>query len=205
MHLTALVAVPLVGVAVLTAATTRQSIAEAASAARAEAAVGALAHLDTARSSVEQEILPTLALAVIDRPGTATELGLPAALLIEQRAMTLETLRAARETTDQALAETARGRYGSGAAVRVREQLTTLRERTDSFTVSLEGVYLATSRSPTTWCRPSARLPPRPARRACRRAPTGPSTTSRWWPSWPPPRAGRPRCTSAPPSVTAAR
>ncbi|MGY1841559.1 MULTISPECIES: EAL domain-containing protein [unclassified Modestobacter] len=142
MHLTALVAVPLVGVAVLTAATTRKSISEAASAARAEAAVGALAHLDTARSSVEQEILPTLALAVIDRPGTATELGLSAALLAQQRAMALETLRTARETTDQALAETARGRYGSGAAVRVRAHLTTLRQRADAFTVSVEGIYL---------------------------------------------------------------
>ncbi|MQA32499.1 putative bifunctional diguanylate cyclase/phosphodiesterase [Modestobacter roseus] len=141
-HLSALVAVPLVGVAVLTAATTRSSIAEAASATRAEAAVGALAHLDTARSSVEQEILPTLALAVIDRPATATDLGLPVAVLAQQRAMVQATLQTARATTDEALAQTARGTYGADAAVRARAQLSTLRDRADTFAVSVEGIYL---------------------------------------------------------------
>ncbi|MGY1845257.1 putative bifunctional diguanylate cyclase/phosphodiesterase [Modestobacter sp. SYSU DS0875] len=141
-HLIALVAVPLVGVAVLTGATTRASITEAASATRAEAAVGALAHLDTARSSVEQEILPTLALSVIDQPGAADALGLPVLLLAQQRTVAVDTLKTARETTDQALAEAARGDYGAAAAVRVRAQLTTLRERADTFAVSIEGIYL---------------------------------------------------------------
>ena len=76
LYLTALVLVPLLGVAGLTTAIARSAVADAGSAARSEAAVGAVAHLDATRSGVAHEIIPALSLTVIDDPASAAELGL---------------------------------------------------------------------------------------------------------------------------------
>jgi diguanylate cyclase (GGDEF)-like protein len=134
-----LVLVPLVGVVLLTAVVTRSRMTEAASAARAEAAVRALAQLDTARSGVEQEILPTLALAVIDGAGTAASLGLPAEFLDGQRPQAESTQAVARGVTDEALALAARTRYGAGT---VADRVRTLRRQADAHSLSLENIYL---------------------------------------------------------------
>jgi len=141
-YLTALVLVPLAGVVALTAVMTRSRVDEAASAARAEAAVRALAQLDTARSGVEQEILPTLALGVIDDPATAAALGLPADMLTAQRAQAVSTQEVARAVTDDALVLAARSSYGAGAAHSAAEQVRALRDSADSQQVELESIYL---------------------------------------------------------------
>lgn len=140
--LTALVMAPLVGVVTLTAVVVQDRVREAGSAARAEAAVVALAQLDTARSGVEQEILPTLALAVIDDPVTARALGLPPALLAEERQQTIETQAVAREMTDQALYLAGRSRYGADASADARARVAAVRHRADARGVPLDGLYL---------------------------------------------------------------
>ena len=113
-YLTALVLVPLIGVVLLTVVVARSRMAEAAGAARTEQAVQALADLDRARTGVEQEVLPTYVLAVLDDPTAAAALGLAPATLRAQRAQALVSQQAARHSADQALARaTDRG----GAAV----------------------------------------------------------------------------------------
>jgi len=141
-YLTALVLVPLVGVVALTVVVTRSRVAEAASAVRAEAAVRALAQLDTARSGVEQEILPTLALGVIDDIATATALGLPPEVLSAQRGQAVSTQGVARSVTDEALVLAARSSYGADAAHSAAEEVRALRERADSQQIELENVFL---------------------------------------------------------------
>ncbi|WP_146251665.1 putative bifunctional diguanylate cyclase/phosphodiesterase, partial [Modestobacter versicolor] len=141
-YLTALVLVPLVGVVVLTVVVTRSRVAEAASAARAEAAVRALAELDTARSGVEQEILPTLALAVIEDPAVASALGLPASVLDAQRQQAEATQAIARGVTDEALVSAGRSSYGADAAVAAADRVAEVRRSADDLTLELEAIYL---------------------------------------------------------------
>src|SRR3712207_9256909 len=59
LYLTALVFVPLLGVAGLTTVMVRSVVVDADSAARAAAAVGAVAQLDAVRSGVAHEMIPS--------------------------------------------------------------------------------------------------------------------------------------------------
>ncbi|SDD37729.1 diguanylate cyclase (GGDEF) domain-containing protein [Geodermatophilus telluris] len=104
LYLTALVLVPLLGVAGLTTVMVRSAVVESGSAARAAAAVGTVARLDAARSGVAHEMIPSLALTVIDDPASATELGVPVGQLATQRTMTLAMIEQSRAATDDALA-----------------------------------------------------------------------------------------------------
>src|SRR3954463_6549608 len=76
-YLTALVLVPLLGVAVLTGAIVRSRVAEADSAAHAEAAGRAVAQLDAARGGAAPETVPALAMAILADPAPLARLGLP--------------------------------------------------------------------------------------------------------------------------------
>ena len=140
--LTALALVPVVGVVALTVVVARSRMTESASAERAEAAVRALAQLDTARSGVEQEVLPTLALSVIDDPATTESLGLPVALLAVPRQQALETQAVARGVTDDALARAGRSSYGAAAAQRAATDVRALRAQADSGALPPEDAYL---------------------------------------------------------------
>ncbi|WP_222193347.1 putative bifunctional diguanylate cyclase/phosphodiesterase [Modestobacter italicus] len=140
--LTALALVPVMGVVALTVVVARSRMTEAASAERAEAAVRALAQLDTARSGVEQEILPTLALAVVDDPDTATALGLPLAVLAAPRQQAAGTQAVARGVTDEALENAGRSPYGRAAAARAASDVRALRALADAHEVAPEEVYL---------------------------------------------------------------
>ncbi|MGY1651170.1 putative bifunctional diguanylate cyclase/phosphodiesterase [Geodermatophilus sp. SYSU D01119] len=141
-HLTALVAVPLLGVGVLTTLIAGARSDEVASAVRAEDAVRAVAQLDAIRAAVEQEILPALALTVIDDPAAAEQLGVQPWLLGGVRTTALDAIDARRRITDTALQAVPDGTFGSGVAGRVTEALAWLRARSDSGAERLESIYL---------------------------------------------------------------
>ncbi|MGY1736316.1 putative bifunctional diguanylate cyclase/phosphodiesterase [Geodermatophilus sp. SYSU D00684] len=141
-HLTALVTVPLVGVGVLTALIAGARSAEVASATRAEDGIRAFAQLDALRTAAEQEVLPALALTVIDDPAAAAQLGVQPWLLTGMRGTAEQALTERRAVTDRALAAVPAGSLGSGVAGRAAEALAWWRARTDSGGVRLEQVYL---------------------------------------------------------------
>ena len=140
--LTALALVPVIGVVALTVVVARSRTTEAASAERAEAAVQALAQLDTARSGVEQEILPTLSLAVVDDPATAASLGWPVGVLAVPRQQAVETQVVARGVTDGALTRAARSAYGATSATAAAEDVQALRAQADAHALPPEELYL---------------------------------------------------------------
>ncbi|MGX5654192.1 putative bifunctional diguanylate cyclase/phosphodiesterase [Geodermatophilus nigrescens] len=141
-HLTALVAVPLLGVGVLTTLIAGARTDAVESAARAEDAVRAVAQLDAIRAAVEQEILPALALTVIDDPAAAAQLGVQPWLLGGVRTTALDAIEARRRITDTALQAVPDGAIGTDVAGRVTEALAWLRARSDSGGERLESIYL---------------------------------------------------------------
>ena len=82
-YLSALVAVPLVGVGVLATLVVVTRGAQVGSAARAEDAIRTVARLDAVRAATEQEILPALALVVIDDLGPRTSSASPRCCRVE--------------------------------------------------------------------------------------------------------------------------
>jgi diguanylate cyclase (GGDEF)-like protein len=140
-YLTALVLIPLIGVAVLTTVVTRARAAEAASAARAEAAVHAASQLSAARSGVEHEVIPALALAVLADPAASDALGLGPFVADLQRSLAAGTTQKSRLTTDQALADVPRDSEWSEAADRAAQRLAELRRAADSGEIDLEDMY----------------------------------------------------------------
>ncbi|MCU1615116.1 MAG: diguanylate cyclase/phosphodiesterase [Frankiales bacterium] len=142
-YLTALVLVPLLGVAVLTLAAVRSSVAEAESAARAEAAVRAVAQLDAARSGVEHEVVPALALVILADPVITARVGLPSAVMSAAAKQYRSAVQTTRRTTDTALAQVPAGAVGAAAARRALGELAVLRSRADANTVSLNELYYA--------------------------------------------------------------
>ncbi|WP_369256106.1 putative bifunctional diguanylate cyclase/phosphodiesterase [Geodermatophilus amargosae] len=141
-YLTALVTVPLIGVGVLTTLIAGARSAEVDSAARAEQGVRAVAGLDALRAATEQEILPALALTVIDDPAAAQQLGVQPWLLGTVRSTAEQALAERRALTDQVLAAVPEGSLGSAVAGRVDEALAWLRARSDAGDVRLEQIYL---------------------------------------------------------------
>ena len=77
-HLTALVLVPLTGVAVLTTTTVVGEVEQAAGAETAADAVSSYGRLVTLSTAVQQEIVPALAMTVVSTPGIAVQLGVSA-------------------------------------------------------------------------------------------------------------------------------
>jgi diguanylate cyclase (GGDEF)-like protein len=103
LYLTALVLLPLLGVAGLTAVMVRSALVDASSAARTSAAVGAVAQLGAARSGVAHEIVPSLSVTVIDDAASAAEIGVPIEQVAAQRQLALTLLQQSRAVTDEAL------------------------------------------------------------------------------------------------------
>ncbi|MFD2089992.1 EAL domain-containing protein [Blastococcus deserti] len=133
--------VPLIGVAALTAAVTRTRMSEAASAARAEAAVRAVAQLSAARSGVEHEVIPALSLAVLADPAASELLGLGPFVGQLQRTLATGATEETRAATDEALARVPAGSQWSTAAARASERLAGLRRQADAGTVPLDDLY----------------------------------------------------------------
>src|SRR3954453_5375043 len=142
-YLTALVLVPLLGVAVLTGAIVRSRMAEADSAAHAESAVRAVAQLDAARSGVDHETVPALALAILADPATLARLGLPTSVEAAARQRFRAEATATRGDTDTALAHVPAGVVGSRAARQAVHDLAALRARADAETIDLQDLYYA--------------------------------------------------------------
>ncbi len=130
-YLTALVVVPLVGVVALTTAIVRIAVREADSAARSEAAVGALAQLHAARSAVVREIVPTLSMVIIDDPGGFTLLGPDTGAISGLREPALDLLRDSRAVTDAALAGVGSGTVASAEADAVERRIAWVRAAVD--------------------------------------------------------------------------
>ncbi len=141
-YLTALVMVPLLGVGALSVLVAGERIASVHSAARAEDAIRAVAQLDAVRAAVEQEVVPALALAVIDDPAASAELGVAPWLLAGARDTALETIVASRAATGEALAAVPAGSLGAEVAARVTGTLAGLRARADGRELALNQVYL---------------------------------------------------------------
>jgi diguanylate cyclase (GGDEF)-like protein len=135
------VLIPLIGVAVLTTVVTRARMAEADSAARAEAAVDAASHLSAASSGVEHEVIPALALAVLADPSASDALGLGPFVARLQRDLATSATERSRAATDDALSKVRGQSEWSGAAERAAERLTELRRGADSGGIPLEDMY----------------------------------------------------------------
>jgi diguanylate cyclase (GGDEF)-like protein len=131
----------MIGVAVLTTVVTRARVAEAAGAARAEAAVYAASHLSAAASGVEHEVIPALAFAVLADPTASTALGLGPYIADLQRKLTAGATQKARAATDDALAKVPRTSEWSDAADRAAQRLADLRVAADSGEIALEDMY----------------------------------------------------------------
>ncbi len=142
-YLTALVAVPLLGVGVLAALVVATRGSQVDSAARAEEAVRAVAQLDAVRAATEQEILPALALAVIDDPVAAGELGVSPVMLGGARGLAQSTIAQARAVTDGALAAVPADSLGADVAAEVGATLGRLRIRVDAGELDLQQMYLS--------------------------------------------------------------
>ncbi len=132
----------MLGVVGLTTSLALSRLAEATSAERAEDGVRTLARLDEARSSVEREIIPFLTLTLIDDPVTSDPLGLPAAVLLEQRNDAVTAGHEARTRTDEALERIPTGSPGADAAARAVAVLADLRTRIDAHELDVQQVYL---------------------------------------------------------------
>ncbi|MGY1639005.1 putative bifunctional diguanylate cyclase/phosphodiesterase [Geodermatophilus sp. SYSU D00742] len=141
LYLTALVLIPVLGVVVLTAVIARTRAAEAAGAERAEQAVRTVAQLDAARSGVEHEIVPALALAVVADPEAARALGIPPVVLVGQVEAARTAAAQAREVTDRALAAVPAGSEAATAARYAAERLGQVRADAEGGGVLLDDVY----------------------------------------------------------------
>ena len=140
-YLTALVVVPLLGVGVLTLVEVRGRVADAAGAARAEAAVRAVAQLDTARGAIQREIVPVLSIAVLSDASLVGSLGLPAGLQQSLEQQSRATVVESRATADRSLAQLARGPVGAAAARRAATGLTALRSDADARRLPVDQVF----------------------------------------------------------------
>ena len=132
LYLTALVLVPLLGVVALTGSIVRIAVDEAASAARSEAAVGALASLHAARSAVVREIVPTLTLVILDSPVSAAIDGATPAVVAGLREPTLELRRTTRTATDEAFDAIGGDSLAAAEAAAAQRRLTWIREAADA-------------------------------------------------------------------------
>ena len=106
-HLTALVLVPLLGVAAFAVFLVTRASATAGAAADAERAVRTAALLATAAGAVDQETLPVLTVSTLQGSGTAQSLGVPAAFADLALTSARTQLAEARTATDAALAAAA--------------------------------------------------------------------------------------------------
>ncbi|WP_269157117.1 putative bifunctional diguanylate cyclase/phosphodiesterase [Modestobacter sp. VKM Ac-2984] len=140
-HLTALVLIPLLGVGALTWWFVRLRTDEAASAARAATAVHAVALLDAVRSSVEEEVVPALSLALLDDPTIAASAQLADDAVIAERAQARGAFDRAQETTDRALALLPAGSVGAAAAARAAGHLADVRTQLDTAALGPLDVY----------------------------------------------------------------
>jgi diguanylate cyclase (GGDEF)-like protein len=131
-HLSALVLVPTIGVLTLTTVLVRGAVAEADTATSTEAAVRAVARLDAARSSVQQEMLPLVTLTVLSDPATVATLSLPRSVQVGQKAQAATAVRRSREATGKALALVPEDAVGADTARAVADQLAVLRAQADS-------------------------------------------------------------------------
>jgi diguanylate cyclase (GGDEF)-like protein len=141
LYLTALVLVPLIGVAGLTAVMVRSVVVEAGSAARAAAAVSAVAQLDAVRSGVAHEMIPSLSLTVIDDPASAAELGVPVEQVSAQRQLTLSLIEQGRAVTDGALAAAAADSADSPALAGAAGEVAELRGHVDAHDLRVDLLY----------------------------------------------------------------
>ncbi|WP_369137501.1 putative bifunctional diguanylate cyclase/phosphodiesterase [Modestobacter versicolor] len=138
-YLTALVLVPLIGVGVLTWGIVRLRTEEAASAVRAAAAVHAVAMLDAVRSSVEEEVVPALSLAVLD---TTDAPGRTPAVDAADRLQAEVAFGRAQRTTDRALALLSAGSAGAAAGDRAAGHLATVREQVAAAGLGVVDAYV---------------------------------------------------------------
>jgi diguanylate cyclase (GGDEF)-like protein len=141
-YLTALVLLPVLGVAVLATAAAQARADEVASATRAEEAMRVLSLLDAARSGVEQELVPVLSLKVVADPALAAALGVPENLVALQRSAAAEDAAEAARRTDDALAAVPAGSVGEGAAQRAVAELVELRTTSLAGRMDIQDVYL---------------------------------------------------------------
>ena len=141
-HLSALVLIPTIGVAALTTVLVRSAVAEADTAISAEAAVRGVAQLDAARSSLQQEIVPVLSIAVLSDPTAVGGLGLPASVQAAQREQSLAAVQQTRDATDAALARVPHDITGAAAAGQAAEELGQLRRQADEQSLSPVQVYV---------------------------------------------------------------
>jgi diguanylate cyclase (GGDEF)-like protein len=130
-YLTTLVLVPLLGVVALTAAIVRIAVDEAGSAARSEAAIGALARLHAARSAVIREIVPTLTLVIIDSPENATILGTGSDVVTGLRDGAEASLRQTRAATDEAFDDISGDAVAAAGAAAAARRIVWVREAAD--------------------------------------------------------------------------
>ncbi len=140
-YLTALVLLPLVGVVVLATAAAQARADEAASAERAEGAMRTLTLLDTARTGVEQELIPLLALRVMADPSIATSLGIPEELIATQAEGAAAGAERTQRVTDRALARLSAGSIAAAAADRAAADLDELRNGNQDGELEIESVY----------------------------------------------------------------
>ncbi|WP_051515636.1 putative bifunctional diguanylate cyclase/phosphodiesterase [Candidatus Blastococcus massiliensis] len=141
LYLTALVLVPLVGVVALTTTIVRMAVAEAAGAARSEAAVGDLARLHSARSAVVREIVPSLSLAIIDDSAAATAVSPDTAALLDQRDLAEGAMQDSRAATDEALERLAAGSSSDATANSAVRRATALRAAVDGGNTDIDQLY----------------------------------------------------------------
>ncbi|SDF66383.1 diguanylate cyclase (GGDEF) domain-containing protein [Blastococcus aurantiacus] len=140
-YLTALVVLPLLGVVALTGAIVRIAVDEAGSAARSEAAIGALARLHAARSAVVREIVPTLTLVIVDNPDNAALVGPDKDLLLGLREAARGLLLDSRALTDQVLDEFEAGSLAAPAVAAATRRLAWVRAAADGNNADAIALY----------------------------------------------------------------
>ena len=141
LYLTALVVVPLIGVAALTTVMVRSVVVDADSAARAAAAVGAVAQLDAVRSGVAHEMIPSLSLTVIEDPASAAELGVPVEQVAAQRQVTMTLLQQSRAVTDGVLDSAPADPAGPSVLGDATREVAELRAHVDAHDLRVDLLY----------------------------------------------------------------
>ncbi len=132
LYLTALVLVPLLGVAALTGAIVRIAVGEAESAARSEAAIEALTALHEARSAVVRETVPTLTLVILDSQVSAGIEGATDEVVAGLREPTVELQRETRAATDRAFGEIGPHSIAGAEAAAAERRVTWVRAAADA-------------------------------------------------------------------------
>ncbi|RBY80354.1 GGDEF domain-containing protein [Blastococcus sp. TF02-09] len=140
-YLTALVLLPLIGVAVLATTAAQARAAEAAGAERAESAVRTLALLDVARRGVEQEILPMLSVRAMESPEVLASLHVPQQVLDAQRASAAEQAVEIRGVIDDALTRIQAGSIAVETARQATADLAELRAPDALDELDIEKIY----------------------------------------------------------------